>query len=269
MHKYTIKQLFIYPIKGLSGLPLNSSAVSQKGLLYDRQWMIIDNENNRFISQRAYPEMALFKVTIEGQKVSIHFEGEVCTFNVSDYEPSEVIDASIWDDNVKVCEVAKDVSLWISQKLNIHCKLVVLAKNAVRNKVILAEPFDAPLNFPDGYPILILGTASLDELNRRCPDLISIDRFRANVIVETLTPHEEDLWKEVNTNNESSPLFKVIKPCVRCQVINIDQSTASTNLEPTKTLASYRRGHKGIEFGANTICLNEGNIQIGDELFFN
>jgi uncharacterized protein len=235
--------------------------------LYDRHWMIIDNENNRFISQRACPEMALFKVTIEGQKVSIYFEDEVCTFNVSDYNPSEVIVANIWKDNVNVCEVSKDLSLWFSKKLNTQCKLVVLAKNAVRNKVLPEESFTAPLNFPDGYPILILGTASLDELNRRCPDLIDIDRFRANIVVETITPHEEDLWKEVNTTNENSPILKVIKPCIRCQVINIDQSTASTNIEPTKTLAAYRIGHKGIEFGANSICIKEGNVKIGDEFF--
>jgi uncharacterized protein len=124
-----------------------------------------------------------------------------------------------------------------------------------------------PLNFPDGYPILVLGTASMDELNRQCPEFIDINRFRPNIVVQTIHAHEEDQWSQFSiASDQEAVVMKVIKPCIRCQVINIDQSNASIHLEPTKTLVSYRKTKEGIQFGANTICLKSGIISVGDEV---
>lgn len=60
----TLSEIYIYPIKSLGGLALQSSIVEERGLLYDRRWMLVDNSNT-FITQRNFPEMALIKVSIE------------------------------------------------------------------------------------------------------------------------------------------------------------------------------------------------------------
>ena len=59
----TLSQLFIYPVKSLSGVKLSSALLTDRGLQYDRRWMLVDDSGN-FISQREQPTMALLAVTI-------------------------------------------------------------------------------------------------------------------------------------------------------------------------------------------------------------
>jgi len=53
-----VSQLYIYPVKSLGGIALNTVTVTDRGFEYDRRWMLVD-ENNRFVSQREVAEMAL------------------------------------------------------------------------------------------------------------------------------------------------------------------------------------------------------------------
>ncbi len=63
MSNYNLTQINIYPIKSLGGISLQSSLVEERGLQYDRRWMLVD-EQNKFITQRLHPKMALLKVEI-------------------------------------------------------------------------------------------------------------------------------------------------------------------------------------------------------------
>ena len=58
----------------------------------------------------------------------------------------------------------------------------------------------------------------------------------------------------------------MIKPCVRCNVITINQETAEISKEPLKTLATYRRGGQGVIFAMNAIALNTGKINLEEEI---
>jgi ankyrin repeat protein len=49
-----------------------SAVVEERGLQYDRRWMLIDEEN-KFMTQRVYPQMALFKVSLESGNFFIHY----------------------------------------------------------------------------------------------------------------------------------------------------------------------------------------------------
>ena len=60
---YTLSEINIYPIKSLAGISLQTSEVEDRGLKYDRRWVLVD-ETNKFFTQRDFPEMALIKVTI-------------------------------------------------------------------------------------------------------------------------------------------------------------------------------------------------------------
>jgi uncharacterized protein YcbX len=58
-----LSEIWIYPIKSLGGIRVKSAKVLEKGLAYDRRWMLIDRDNE-FMSQRIYPTLALFKMQI-------------------------------------------------------------------------------------------------------------------------------------------------------------------------------------------------------------
>ena len=41
-----LTQIWIYPIKSLGGISLSSAKVMEKGLQYDRRWMLVDDDGN-------------------------------------------------------------------------------------------------------------------------------------------------------------------------------------------------------------------------------
>ena len=43
--KYVVKELFIYPIKSLAGIRVESAKAEEMGFENDRRWMLIDEEN--------------------------------------------------------------------------------------------------------------------------------------------------------------------------------------------------------------------------------
>ena len=262
MASYTITHLYIYPVKGLKGIEVEEALFEEAGLQYDRRWMLIDSESNRFISQRTHPVMSLFTCEIKDNKLKITDQGDHISFDLDLINEKELLNVTVWDDTVQAYEVDKSVSYWMSQKMGLDCKMVKIFDDNSRRKYYGIEKAKyTHVSFADGYPALILGSASIDELNSRCAESIHFSRFRPNILIETAIPHEEDSWTTISTKDVT---MEVIKPCVRCQVINIDQDTAVSSLEPTKTLAQYRITKEGIIFGANTICLKSGMLRKGD-----
>jgi uncharacterized protein YcbX len=119
------------------------------------------------------------------------------------------------------------------------------------------------VSFADGYPILIIGQSALDFLNSKLPSPVEMNRFRPNIVFIGGKAHHEDDWKSFKIGEIN---FKGIKPCARCQVPTIHQSTAIKTKEPIKTLASYRNFNNKINFGLNVISQEVGLIKVGDEI---
>jgi uncharacterized protein len=118
-------------------------------------------------------------------------------------------------------------------------------------------------SFSDGYPFLIIGQSSLDELNSKLEEPLPIDRFRPNIVFTSGEPHEEDSWKHITINAID---FFGVKTCGRCVVTTIDQQTAVAGKEPLKTLAGYRSVNNKIKFGMNLLHKGEGKVQVGKEI---
>src|SRR6478752_4697281 len=65
----------------------------------------------------------------------------------------------------------------------------------------------------DGYPLLIIGQSSLDDLNSRLAEPLPINRFRPNIVFTGGAPFEEDLLEHFIINGIN---FSAVKPCARC-----------------------------------------------------
>jgi uncharacterized protein YcbX len=134
-----------------------------------------------------------------------------------------------------------------------------------RIKAFKIPPFKTKVSLADGYPYLILGEKSMNELNERMEEKLNIDRFRPNIIVSTDVAHEEDAWNNFKLGDAE---LKIIKPCARCIIPTIDQKSAEQGKEPLKTLATYRKKDNQIFFGANAIVTVQGKISVGNEINF-
>jgi uncharacterized protein len=260
---YKIKALYLYPIKGLGRISVQKAYAETEGLQFDRRWMLITKSDSKFISQRSHPQMALFSLEInEDDFIKVSYKGDEISFHVSEFIDTTFYKAQVWDDTVKSVEVSKSVSKWFTNHLGEEVLLVKKAQDGKRLKHVKSTNSDTLVSYADGYPILILGTASMDEVNKRCPIEITDLRFRPNILIETTTPHEEDNLMTIS--KEDDVILKTVKPCVRCQVIQIDPITAISSEEPLKTLSEYRRENREIRFGSNAIVEEEGMLKVGD-----
>lgn len=253
-----ISQLFIYPIKSLGGIELKQSFVAQRGLQYDRRYMLVD-ENGMFLTQRNLHKLALFKLSLvdDGFLVSYENQNIKVPFSIT----GNTIKVTIWDDVVDAVVADDTFNDWFSLRLNQKVKLVYLHDQGVRPVNPKYANNEEQLSFADGYPLMMISEASLNLLNSKLIKPIGMDRFRPNVVLSGAGPHSED---ELQNFKIGTAQFKVAKPCARCVVTTINQQTLQTGKEPLATLAKYRRVGDNVNFGANVICLQEGQLSVGD-----
>ena len=258
-----IASLHIYPIKGARGISLDQSRVEATGLAFDRRWMIVDQQG-MFVSQRSHPQLTQLQVQVsEDCLVLSDIETQSSTSISLKDSRDQTTQVTIWDDTFEATLMQNEVNQWLSDFLHQDVAMVAMPQHHPRSKKLLIPPYESPVSFADGYPILICGTASLDLLNSKLECTVPMDRFRPNIVLETSKPHVEDTWSEITLGTSK---LKLIKPCPRCEVITINQDTGNRLKEPLKTLATYRREGNRVNFGMNTIVLNQGTIKVGDRV---
>jgi len=261
---YSISQLHIYPVKSLGGFSPEQWEANPEGFHLDRTWLLTTDYKS-FISQRDFPILARFSTSIMENKVTAIFEGQSISFDYDEIVPNRHL-IGVWDDQSIVFETPTYLSEWFSDMLQIRVFLVRQADNKSRMHFISKLQKTVAVTMADGYPYLILGTASIMELNARLQTPVSLSRFRPNIVVNTHIPHEEDLFEPFSIGSAN---FNTVKPCGRCIMVNVDQSTGLSSKEPLKTLSAYRKKDNHVYFGANALCIGSGIIKRGDTLKFN
>jgi len=258
-----LSEIFIYPVKSLGGISVDSAIVEERGLKYDRRFLLVD-ENNMFMTQRDFAEMALLKLSFSenGFKVLNTKDGSHIILPLES-DSKEITSVKIWDDVCKAIIVSKNLNDWFSNALNKKCSLVYMPDNEkriVEKKYINEEHI---VSFADAYPFLIIGQSSLDDLNSRLETPLPMNRFRPNFVFAGGKSYEEDNWKDFKIGVVK---FKAVKPCARCVITTTNQETAERRNEPLKTLSEYRKVNNNVLFGMNVICKSLGKISVSDKI---
>ena len=257
----TVNNLIRYPVKSAKREELQTAEILKTGIENDRNWMLV-NAEGKALTQRTLPLMANIVINSTKEALFISIPGyDDCKIDKSSKKNSCKVE--IWSDLCDAFEVEGLVNDYLTQYLNTECKLVTLNHNKQRQ--ITDPAAEGVVTFADAFPFLIVGTASLNNLNKKLETKISMKNFRPNIVVNTSIAHEEDLWDEIQIGEV---IFKNVKLCSRCILTTIDPDTAifSNDKEPLQTLLTYRLIDGKIMFGSNLIAMNEGEIKKGDEL---
>ncbi len=263
-----LSEINIYPIKSLGGIALKSSAVENRGLQYDRRRMLVD-ENNKFLTQREFPKMATVGVEIFKHGLSVSATNKSLEIPF-EFETTETTMVKIWSSRCRAKIYEKSINDWFSDVLQTDCRLVLMpAETARKVNYFYAVHEDDAVSFADGYPILLIGEESLADLNARLETPVPMNRFRPNLVVSGADAFAEDGWQQIKIGGA---IFHVVKPCARCIITTIDQTTGVKHgTEPLKTLANYRIPKRSrqqkILFGQNLIAENAGEVlNVGDKI---
>jgi uncharacterized protein len=272
----TLTQINIYPVKSLDGYSPSSAKVEEKGLVYDRRWMIVD-ESGMFFTQRTLRKMTHLRARIENEQLIIEEKNNLNNrISISIHQEQTEMTVTVWDDTVIGRLVSSEVDDFLSLFLEKKCHLVKMPISTLRRVEENHNTGNDVVSFADGYPFLIIGESSIRDLNARLTtplneenqELVGLRRFRANFIFKGGKPYEEESWKYFNIGNVA---FQGIKPCGRCVMTTLDPDTGEKGKEPLALLSEYRKVGNKILFGQNLILNpqsknNSDEIKVGDEI---
>lgn len=255
-----LSQIWHYPVKSLRGKQLESTRVDARGIQYDRQWMLVD-EQGAFLSQRQIPQMVLVKTHIEIRGLRLSAPG-MQDLQVSDAcDDLDAVTVKVWRDECEARFVDAEADSWLSEFLGHDCRLVYLPPGSVRQvDQDYAQAIDQ-VGFADGFPFLLIAQASLDDLNQRLPTPLPMERFRPNLVISGCDAYAEDSWRRIRIGEL---IFRVVKPCSRCVIPTIDPETGKRQgNEPLKTLLQYRKQGNLVMFGQNLLHDGVGSLSRG------
>lgn len=280
----SILSLHTYPVKSCGGVTHTQVGISAAGLAHDRQWVVVDAEEG-FLTQRRHPRMALVQPALDEAALFLNAP-EMPTLRISLRKAGAELPAvpiRIWNSDTLGHDEGDTAAQWFSDYLGRSCRLYRVHREAYRlaspqriadwlrrRPAMDGFPTGHAFGFADGFPFLIVGQASLDDLNTKLAARgelpVAMNRFRPNIVLQGLEAYEEDY---VSSLRIGAMTFALVKQCARCPMPNVDPITAATGPEPMATLSDYRRFEEGVMFGVNAVVagVEHGSVlSVGDRV---
>lgn len=259
---FTLAGVHVHPVKSCAGLAVREALLIETGLEFDRAWMLVDAEGE-FVSQRELPRLALVRPTLRQHDMVLRAPGMLALHVALDAveAPCRV---RVWDDEVAAYDMGDLAAQWFSDFAGTRLRMVRFDPEHKRlsNKRWSGE-IDAENAFSDGFPLLVVSTASLAELNRRLVAgghaTVGIERFRPNLVLDGLDAQGEDSLHELRIDADGGPVvLRLVKPCVRCSIPDVDPASGERGTAVGDTLAGYRADPRmggGLTFGMNAVVV--------------
>lgn len=257
-----IHSLHVYPIKSCRGIDLTQAQLVDTGIEFDRHWMLVDLKG-KFLSQRQYPQMARIGCAFDGDHLRVQCDGYGDLTIPLQQHAEARLRVRIWNDECSAAEVSAPASQWFSDVLGVSCRLVFLPASEQRRVDPEYARQQEIVGFADGFPLLVVSLASVDLLNQRLQQKVSIDRFRPNIVLAGCDAHAEDNWRAIDINGTRIALAK---PCSRCAIPSYDQHSGEKHEQLLQALGEYRRRDYKILFGQNGLHTQNACLNVGDSV---
>ncbi|NWJ04266.1 MOCOS sulfurase, partial [Crypturellus undulatus] len=266
----TLSNIYLYPIKSCSAFEVAEWPVGNQGLLYDRNWMVV-NQNGVCMTQKQEPRLCLINPSIDLKQniMIIQAEGmDPISISLEENPGKEAVicESKVCSHRVKTYDCGERIAGWLSAFLGRSCRLIRQSSDIKNNKHQkntkgLAPATGISLSLVNEAQYLLINVASIsylkDHISARLGEPLEmqelIPRFRANLVISAPESFEEEEWAEISIG---SLRFQVVGPCSRCQIICIDQQSGERNKEFLQSL-SAARGRKtnfGIYLMNQPLC---------------
>jgi uncharacterized protein YcbX len=261
-----VVSIWRYPVKSMLGEELNSSYITEHGLIGDRVYALIDQETGKVISAKNPSKW-----------------GNLFDFRSAFIHPLQVVDnippvRITFPDGTQIFSNQNEINHTLSKVLGREVKLI---RNSLEKPIYeeywpnieglaqrekTTEEAMPPQSFFDIAVVHILTTSTINRLRELYPKgRFEIRRFRPNIVVEPLsgeTDFVENSWVGKNITIGEKILLKVIQPCTRCVMITLPQSDLPKDLGILKTVAKYNQ----VNVGVYASVYRDGTIRRGDSV---
>ncbi len=276
MSAIAVTGLNTYPVKSCAGVALEKSRVTPTGLELDRDFMVVDDDND-FVSQRKVPELALVVPMIGESSITLSapgMEGIDVPLQI-ERDDDRLVTATVHDKPVVGQIVGEDLNEWFTDflpryKQNRRFRLLHIRNDLPRyiKERYRRSGATNQVGFADGSSMLLATEPSLAQLNTQMDAPVPMNRFRPNIVVdgEGLAAYDEDRWTQVRIG---ALVAFVVKASDRCVTTDVDQQTAVTGkavrraLRTRKGVNAYDETNTGVFFAQNLNHVYTPGVTIG------
>jgi len=257
-----VQSLRLHPVKSCAGIEVKEALVVETGLDLDRAWMVVDGDG-AFVTQRELPRLALVRPTLRSEDLVLRAPGMLALHLSLDTVEAKT-EATVWNDRVAAYDMGDLCARWFSDFLGREVRLVRFDPEQRRlASARWTGDVQAENAFQDAFPLLVASAASLAEVNRRLAQSrageVEMARFRPNIVLEGLEAHGEDAIGEIVLEADDAPVvLRLVKPCARCTIPDVDPATGTQGHAVADVLAGYRADPRvggQVTFGMNAIVV--------------
>jgi uncharacterized protein YcbX len=254
-----VSDLYIHPVKSLAAIACDEALLTARGFAHDRRFMVVE-PSGAFLTQREHPRMATVWTQIAGGQLRLAAPDRAEVAVPLEPVQGEAITVEVWGSTCEALAPSPEADRWLTDYLGLPCRLAYMPESTRRRVNPRYAGEGHVVSFADGYPLLVIGEASLQDLNSRLTHPVPMSRFRPNIVVKGAGAFAEDGWRDIRIGEAR---LRIAKPCGRCQVTTTDQATGEVlGPEPLATLAAYRsREEFGACFGMNALVLEPGLVR--------
>jgi uncharacterized protein YcbX len=235
-----VTSLHIHPVKGCHALAVEEAALGPLGLERDRRFAFV-GEDGLALTQRDQPLLATIRPALDQNALHLDFGGLAqASIPLNSFTGGVTVD--VWGKGVPARLAPAAALVEAENYLGTTLRLAMLDPHAQRA-------------FVDSRPVLVTTRAMLSSLNAQLEDEVGMERFRPNIVLEGTTD-----WTALAGNDV---VLEHDKPCGRCEVTTIDQTSGERRgPEPLRTLSARFDGN----FGVYCRVARPGRLRVGEVL---
>ncbi|HSF33620.1 MAG TPA: MOSC N-terminal beta barrel domain-containing protein [Candidatus Tectomicrobia bacterium] len=260
----SVVSLWQYPVKSMMGEELNATEVTERGLLGDRAYALVDSSDGKVATAknpRKWPRLFDFRATfIEPARAA------------AKVPPVRIA----LPDGTTVTSDQGDLNQILSQALNREVTLRAAQRGAVTAEEYWPDmegldhrdtvtDFTLPEGtFFDCATVHLLTTATLDRLRELyAPGRFEVRRFRPNIVVQLASGEKgfaENAWVGHTLAIGDEVRLSITGPCARCVMTTLAQGDLARDPGILRTAAQ----HNHVNVGVYAAVVRGGTIRRGD-----
>ena len=261
-----IVSIWRYPVKSMLGEELNSSYVTERGLIGDRVYALVDQETGKVASAKNPKKW--------GTLFDFHATFIDPLRDVENIPPIRIT----FPDGTQIFSDQGHIEDTLSKILGREVSLMKAnldkpsyeeywpdIEGLAQREKVTDEPMP-PKTFFDIAVIHILTSSTIDHLRELYPEgRFEVRRFRPNIVVESTSGENdfiENLWVGKKMVIGEETILKITGPCTRCVMTTLPQADLPRDLGILHTVAKYNQVHAGVYASVH----RGGRIHRGDRV---
>jgi uncharacterized protein len=263
----SVVSLWRYPVKSMMGEELNATEVTERGLLGDRAYALVDSSDGKVATAKnpkKWPRLFDFRANfiepprgaVEVPPIRITLPDGTTVTNDDESHLNQILSKAL----------DRDVRLGAAQREAVNAEEYWPDMEGLDHRDTVTDFTLPEETFFDCAMVHLLTTATLDQLHELYPQgRFEVRRFRPNIVVRPASGEKsfaENVWVGHRLTIGDEVRLNITGPCGRCVMTTLAQGDLPKDPGILRTAAQ----HNQVNVGVYAAVVRGGTIRRGDSV---